>query len=99
MLFKPSKNSHFELVFVNTRRRVAIITKKHLFDEYMQWLFNILFTLEKRIDISNYDSYQKRVYGFLSERLFNVWIEKNKDRLKIKETTVIFLEKINAGIR
>lgn len=70
-------------------------TKKHLFDEYMQWLFNILFTLEKRIDISNYDSYQKRVYGFLSERLFNVWIEKNKDRLKIKETTVIFLEKIN----
>lgn len=59
------------------------ICKKVIFDKYMSWLFEILFKLEKEIDISNYDDYNKRVYGFISERLFNVWLEKNK-QYKIK---------------
>lgn len=64
------------------------ISRKKVFDDYYKWLFDILFEAEKIIDISNYDNYNKRVYGFLSERLFNVWIEKNKDNLKIKEMPV-----------
>ena len=48
-----------------------LITKKKYFDEYCNWLFTILFELEKRIDISDYDAYNSRIYGFLSERLFN----------------------------
>ena len=67
-----------------------VMNKKFL-DEYCIWLFNILFELEKRIDISNYDDYQTRVYGFLSERLFNVWVLKKN--LKIYENNIIFLEK------
>ena len=67
--------------------------KKSLFDEYCAWLFDILFTLENRIDISDYDIYNARIFGFLSERLFNIWIEKKQ--LKIKEVNVVFLEKIN----
>lgn len=50
-----------------------IISKK-LLNEYCEWLFNIFDILEKKIDISNYDTYQRRVFGFLSERLLNVWI-------------------------
>ncbi|MDD3048383.1 MAG: DUF4422 domain-containing protein [Bacilli bacterium] len=55
-----------------------MITRKDIIDEYAEWLFKILFECEKKIDITNYSDYQKRVFGFLSERLFNVWLEKNK---------------------
>lgn len=68
-----------------------LITKKEIFDDYMEWLFEILFELEKKIDITNYSDYDKRVYGFLSERLFNVWLEEH-DKLKIKELPIINIE-------
>lgn len=54
-----------------------MITRKKVFDDYCVWLFAILFELEKRIDISDYDEYQSRIWGFLSERLLRVWLLKN----------------------
>ena len=69
------------------------IMKKDDYDAYCKWLFDILFELEKQIDISKYDQYQSRVFGFLSERLFNIWIE--KQNFKIKELPVINMEKVN----
>lgn len=57
-----------------------------MFDEYCEWLFNILFEVENRTDISNYDSYNKRLYGFLSERLINIWVM--QQNLKVKEYPV-----------
>ena len=69
------------------------VMKKSYFDEYCTWLFDILFTLEKRIDISSYDSYEARIFGFLSERLFNVWLE--RQNLKKVEVPVVFLENID----
>lgn len=59
------------------------IMSKKLFDEYAEWVFFVLGELEKQTDIESYSDYNKRIYGFLSERLFNVWIEKHKE-LKIK---------------
>lgn len=50
------------------------ITRKDIYDRYCAWLFDILFEAEKRIDMAGYDDYQKRVMGFLSERLFRVWL-------------------------
>lgn len=64
---------------------MCIMNKKQ-FDKYCEWLFDILFEVEKRVDISNYTPYEKRLFGFLSERLFNVWLEENK--LKLKELAV-----------
>lgn len=76
------------------------IAKRKIIEKYCEWLFDILFELEKRIDLSSYDQYNQRIFGFLSERLFNVWIEKNSKDLKIKEKTVFQIEKsvINQNI-
>ena len=85
---------------VMKRKRLHILNmfamKKELFNQYCEWLFDILFTLEKRIDISDYTPYEARVFGFLSERLFNVWLEYHST-LAVKEVPVVFLEKQNWG--
>lgn len=67
-----------------------LITKKTTLNQYCEWLFNILFEVEKRVDISNYTAQQKRIFGYLSERLMTVYIIKN--RLKVKEVNVINIE-------
>lgn len=53
-----------------------------LMDNYCEWLFSILFELEKKTDLSDYTATEARIYGFLSERLFNVWVK--KQNLKVK---------------
>lgn len=67
------------------------ISSKKLFEQYYSWLFDILFELEKRVDISDYDDYNKRIFGFLSERLFNVWLI--HENLKVKEMPVYNVHK------
>lgn len=69
-----------------------MICTKELYDNYMEWLFRILFVLEDKVDYSAYDTYNQRLFGFLSERLFNVWLEKNSN-IKIKEMPVYNIEK------
>lgn len=55
-----------------------MVTSKTLFDEYATWLFDILFEVQKRIDVESYDDYRKRVFGFISEILLYVWVTKRK---------------------
>lgn len=65
------------------------VMKKEMFYAYCEWVFDILFKLEKQVDISNYDAYQSRVFGFISERLFNVWLVKNNINLaEVKVTNI-----------
>lgn len=91
----PEYSEAFTKVMGRTRLHILnmFVMKKTLFNEYCNWLFSILFELEKMIDITNYNQYETRVFGFISERLFNVWLEKQP--LKVKEVPVINLEKVN----
>lgn len=50
------------------------VMRKELFDSYCEWLFGIFSELEKHVDVSGYDDYHKRLFGFLSEGLLFVYI-------------------------
>mgnify|MGYP003187277251 FL=1 len=67
--------------------------KEELFDQYCAWMFDVLFTLEERLDISDYSAYDARVFGFVSERLLDIWLQTNN--LKYIDTPVEFMEKQN----
>ena len=73
-----------------------LIAHKNIFHEYCEWLFDILFKVEAQIhsDVINRESYQQRVYGFLSERLLTIFIEykKQTSNIKIAEVPVIFVD-------
>lgn len=58
-----------------------MICSKKIWDEYYSWLFSILFELESKVSIPK-DDYQARIFGFISERLINLYVYHNK--LKIK---------------
>lgn len=69
------------------------VMRRDLYDAYCTWLFDILFELEKRIDISQFDAYNTRAFGFVSERLLDIWLEKNQ--IPCKEQNVSFMEPQN----
>lgn len=79
---KQAANS-YEGYFCN----MFIMTREKFFD-YAQWLFGIILPMADKLPISNkkYAGEQKRVLGFLGERLFNIWITKQASgNIKIKE--------------
>jgi len=73
------------------------IMDKNLVDQYSKWLFNILFELEKRINMPELSQFQGRFYGRISEIIFNVWLNQHriKDNFLIKEIGCIHMEKVN----
>lgn len=54
------------------------IASKGFLNEYCQWLFPILFSLEDQIDFFDKDAYQTRIMGFVSERLFTLYLALKK---------------------
>ena len=69
------------------------IMKKEILNSYLQWLFDILFKLEKVLDISGYSENDRRVFGFVSERLLDVWLITNN--ISYTELPVINMESQN----
>ena len=63
------------------------VTGNKLFQNYCKWLFAILFEAEDRIDLRDYTEQEARIFGYLSEILLNVWVLKN--RLKVKYVPVV----------
>jgi hypothetical protein len=53
---------------------------KH-FEAYSEWLFDILFEVERRVPPID-DPVQSRIYGYMSERLINVFCEHHQLRIK-----------------
>lgn len=83
-LLKKRKKAHMFNMF---------IMKKEIMDKYCDFLFDILFELEKRVDNSKYDSFHARFYGRVSELLLDVWL--NTNGYKYTEVPVMSMEKVN----
>ncbi len=65
-----------------------MVCPKTIFDSYCEWLFGILEECEKRLDLGGYDAYQGRIYGFLAERLWLVYLiyhKYNVKEMKVRE--------------
>lgn len=88
----PDYLADFDSFFARNRATLfnMMFCRGELFDCYCQWLFDILLELEKHVDLGPLNDYQKRLYGFLSERLLNVWVQHNG--LKVKNVCVVQLE-------
>lgn len=69
------------------------IMKKDLVNDYLSWLFPVLDSLYEVIDMSGYTPFEARLYGRVSELLFNVWLEKHN--IKPKEVPFMYMEKVN----
>lgn len=71
-----------------------LIANSKPFNEYCAWLFSVLHEVGKKVDLHDYDDYEARVFGFLSEFLLDVWLDQHR---QYSYTTVhcVFMEKQN----
>ena len=69
------------------------VMRRDLYAAYCEWMFGILFELERRLDTAGWSSYEARVYGFVSELLLDVWLERH--HISYREQNVSFMERQN----
>ncbi len=74
-----NKLSHYNMFLTNNK----------IFEDYSEWLFKILFEVEKKCKISEYPS-QARIFGYMSERLLNVYVHKHN--LRVKYVPIVKIE-------
>lgn len=93
--FYPNYSEEFEKL--KTRKSAHIfnmfVMKRDIFSGYCEWLFDILFKLKDRVDISKYNDFHARLFGRVSELLLDVYINTNK--LSYKEVKPVYIEGVN----
>lgn len=80
----PEYIATFEKTMDHSNKSVGynmFITHWKHFDAYSEWLFDILFEVEKRVPPID-DPIQSRIYGYMSERLINVFCKHHHLRIK-----------------
>ena len=82
----PQMDPYARKALMEDRRQCfanVCVMRKDLFDRYSEWLFGILFELERRIVIPK-DREQARVFGYLGERLIMVWLAWAEEHLGVR---------------
>ncbi len=80
----PQYMPAFEETMDHSNKAVSynmFITHWKHFDAYSEWLFDILFEVERRVPPID-APIQSRIYGYMSERLINVFCRKREIRIK-----------------
>ena len=71
------------------------LMKKELVEDYCNFLFPILFELQNRLDIQDMTDFEKRLFGRVSEILFNVWLLNKQETIKLLEIPQMDMENVN----
>ena len=61
------------------------IMRRDIFQDYCAWLFPILEEFDRQTDMSGYSPQERRVDGYLAERLFGVYLTFRRNKLKVLE--------------
>lgn len=68
-----------------------LVAHRHVFDAYCEWLFSFMLDSTKEVlsqtPLSKLSDSERRLMGHFSERMFTVWLIRN--RLRIKEIPVV----------
>lgn len=77
------RRAFYRVLYMDTRLSPCnmFLMTWHDFDAYCSWLFPLLEQVEERIDITHYSPMQRRVFGFMSELLFSVWLRAHRFKL------------------
>lgn len=67
------------------------IMRRELFDDYMQLWWDLIPSIEPKIDFPPEYDYQHRILGYLTERLLTLWLYKNRDQRNLKVMTLPIL--------
>ena len=89
--FYPDYISDYDHIMNDTNKLFPynmFITRWDIFDDYCKWLFGILFLVEKKISISKYP-YQARVFGFMGERLLNLYCYHHGLKVEYRQVCMI----------
>lgn len=72
----------------------CFVLKKEIFNDLCDFMFPVLFELEKCIDITNYSKLRSRSVGTLGERLLGIYILwlKKQNKFKICERPLVFFQ-------
>lgn len=81
----PEYESSLKYVFYHKQsvpQKNMFIMRKELFDNYCEWMFDILFEVERHVKLSSY-AYYRRVFAFMGEILLPLYCYHNE--LKIMQ--------------
>lgn len=81
-----NKVSHFSNKLYHYNMFIA---PKNIVNEYCNWLFKLLFAVEKKVQFSPY-TYDQRVFGFMAERLLTLYFTHNK--FNIKHLPILYIK-------
>ena len=68
------------------------IMKRQVFHDYCAWLFPLLEEFDRRADQTGYSPQERRVDGYLAERLLGVYLTAGQDRLRFLELPRVHFE-------
>ncbi len=58
------------------------VMRRETLERYCEWLFDVLLDVEPQVRFATKNAYQSRVFGFLAERLFGVWLLHHQPRIR-----------------